>query len=64
MNAQKCQIQLCPVCSGKGIVPGGFYTAVSDTWLSTETTELCRTCNGKGVIALTNKKSIIRKIKK
>lgn len=40
----------CPVCGGRGIVPGGFYTALSNTWLSNCTSEQCRQCGGRGII--------------
>lgn len=40
----------CPICEGKGIVPGGFYHSVGPYSTSNLTTEQCRSCNGKGVI--------------
>ena len=39
----------CPVCSGRGIVPSGFYTFKSGGILTTNP-ETCRTCNGAGII--------------
>lgn len=41
----------CPVCSGKGIVPNGFYLTDND-WASTTdaSPETCRSCNGTGVV--------------
>ena len=40
----------CPICEGKGIVPGGFYTATGETWTSDRTTEICRACSGTGLV--------------
>lgn len=41
----------CPVCSGNGLVPNGFYSQTSGQWSSTSTEpEQCRSCDGKGVI--------------
>lgn len=40
----------CPICNGRGIVPGGFYTATGDTWTSSATSEPCRQCGGNGII--------------
>jgi len=42
------EVHCCPVCGGRGMVPGGFYVTnpLSD---STEP-ETCRTCNGEGVL--------------
>jgi len=31
----------CPVCNGKGVVPGGFYSSVGDYGSSITT---CRSC--------------------
>ena len=40
----------CPVCDGRGIVPGGFYISTSDSWTSTGTSETCRQCGGTGIV--------------
>ena len=42
----------CPVCSGKGRVPAGFYGAVGvNSWdVADLTSETCRSCNGTGVV--------------
>lgn len=42
----------CPICEGRGIVPGGFYnTTVSGGYsVSTNTTEQCRSCMGSGIM--------------
>jgi hypothetical protein len=43
----------CPVCSGKGLVPYGFYEIgrTEFAWGGTSCpTETCRSCNGKGYI--------------
>ena len=46
--------QVCPVCSGKGLVPNGFYDVSSNLgniYKTTSTTpETCRSCGGKGYI--------------
>lgn len=41
----------CPVCSGRGFVPAGFYIGVTET-ISTggASHETCRACGGNGVI--------------
>lgn len=44
--------QKCPVCSGRGVVPCGFYhTGPYGGTTSTAADEQCRTCWGRGVIA-------------
>ena len=41
----------CPICEGRGIVPGGFYISLSGGWgTSTNVTEPCRSCAGSGII--------------
>lgn len=40
----------CPICEGRGVVPGGFYTAVTDCWSWNTTQETCRQCGGTGII--------------
>jgi len=41
----------CPVCSGTGVVPYGFYNQTSGTWTGSGTgTEPCRSCAGTGII--------------
>ena len=42
----------CPVCSGKGLVPNGFYLAVGIDNYSTSsiTPDTCRSCNGEGIV--------------
>jgi len=37
---------VCPVCSGRGNVPSGFYYGGT----TTNAFEECRACNGKGVL--------------
>lgn len=37
--------QCCPVCSGRGFVPSGFYGVPVNT-----NCERCRRCNGEGTI--------------
>lgn len=44
----------CHVCGWRGIVPGGFYTALGDTWSSSGTSEQCRQCGGKGIVWATD----------
>ena len=48
------QVQRCPVCMGKGLVPNSFYATTSGIGSTTQTylPEKCRTCNGAGVIIL------------
>lgn len=41
---------LCPICSGKGFVPNGFYNFGGVS--STTAPELCRSCYGKGYIII------------
>lgn len=40
----------CPVCEGRGIVPGGFYASIGPYSTSTSVTEPCRACEGTGII--------------
>lgn len=40
----------CPVCDGKGIVPGGFYRSTGDNWSSNSSTDVCKACGGSGII--------------
>mgnify|MGYP000558021607 FL=1 len=41
----------CPVCSGKGLVPNGFYSCTGNTIISTSTApEQCKSCKGTGVV--------------
>jgi len=41
---------ICPVCSGNGLVSGGFYNQTSGNWSSANATEKCRSCMGTGII--------------
>lgn len=44
-------VHLCPVCSGRGIVPNGFYSGTERQYSTTSVTpETCRACGGRGVI--------------
>lgn len=49
-TTNKGQPYKCPVCEGKGLVSGGFYTSVGVSSVSNHTTEPCRSCDGKGII--------------
>jgi hypothetical protein len=41
----------CPICEGRGIVQGGFYTSLpTSPSISTVVTEPCRACAGSGII--------------
>lgn len=40
----------CPICEGRGVVPGGFYSATTDCWSWNTTQETCRQCGGTGII--------------
>ena len=43
-------MNVCPVCSGRGIVPLGFYDGFGPYMSSAgDTTEPCRACGGTGV---------------
>ncbi len=45
------EVRCCPVCSGRGFVSGGFYSATGNTWVtSTTAPDTCRTCGGKGYV--------------
>lgn len=45
------QPYLCPVCSGSGIVPNGFYNRTTTEWTtSSNCPEKCRACNGAGIV--------------
>ena len=44
--------QICPVCMGRTVVPGGFYSSpagVTSAW-GGFTSEPCRACDGRGVV--------------
>ena len=41
----------CPVCSGNGLVPNGFYMQTGGHWSTSSTTpETCRSCGGTGIV--------------
>ncbi len=40
----------CPICDGRGNVPGGFYHATGNSWTSNRSVEVCRSCHGTGLI--------------
>ena len=44
---EQMKAQVCPVCDGKGTVPGGFYPGEGDTSASRQT---CRSCKGRGIV--------------
>ncbi len=46
------ETQICPVCTGSGIVDEGFYRRTSNTWTSCGGTEKCRSCDGKGYVII------------
>lgn len=46
------ETQICPVCTGSGIVDQGFYQRTSETWTSSGGTEQCRACNGRGYVII------------
>lgn len=39
-----------PVCSGRGLVPHGFYLTVNEFASTNTTPEECRTCKGQGIL--------------
>jgi hypothetical protein len=42
---------MCPICQGRGNVPGGFYIShVGCPSVSTSVSEPCRACKGTGII--------------
>lgn len=44
-------VETCPVCLGRGFVQSGFYTATSNTYITSTTgVETCHSCNGKGYV--------------
>lgn len=44
------QLFKCPVCEGRGEVPGGFYYSIQPT--SVISVSPCRACKAKGYIVL------------
>lgn len=41
----------CPVCSGNGKVPSGFYNQTSGVWSGSSTSpENCKSCSGTGIV--------------
>lgn len=51
MEREELKPHVCPVCSGNGLVPNGFYTQTSGTWLTTSITpEPCKSCTGTGIV--------------
>lgn len=43
--------QTCPVCFGKGIVPGGFYLTTGLYAPAVDTAPVkCRSCDGRGIV--------------
>jgi hypothetical protein len=41
----------CPICSGNGLVPQGFYSQVTGQWASsTIEFEKCQSCCGTGIV--------------
>lgn len=46
-------VQKCPVCEGRGIVPGGFYLSTTgDIVYKSNAMVACRSCNGTGIIKI------------
>jgi len=42
---------VCPICSGIGYVPYGFYSRSINTWSSTVSNfDTCRSCLGTGIV--------------
>lgn len=42
---------VCPVCSGKGMLPGNFYNVLQDSVTGNiSAIELCRSCRGTGIV--------------
>jgi molybdenum cofactor biosynthesis enzyme MoaA len=41
----------CPVCKGRGSMPGGFYESIGNNWVSrSHETDPCRSCNRTGLV--------------
>ena len=40
----------CPVCSGRGQVPSGFYDQIGLASSIDTSTETCRSCGGSGIV--------------
>jgi hypothetical protein len=48
-----CKYEKCPICEGRGIVPGGFYSSLPGcSGVTASVTEYCRTCNGRGIMPM------------
>jgi hypothetical protein len=43
---------MCPVCKGKGQMPGGYFSAIGvDTWsVGSMGTDVCTPCGGTGIV--------------
>lgn len=49
----QASVQRCPVCEGKGTVAPGFYSHVSDRYVTMPLVPTtCRSCDGKGYIVV------------
>lgn len=48
--AKSKTLHKCPICDGRGIVPGGFYTSTTVISMAGEVSEPCKQCNGTGII--------------
>lgn len=44
--------QICPICTGSGLVDEGFYRRTSNTWTSAGGSERCRSCAGRGYVII------------
>jgi len=47
---QESRPHVCPVCNGRGLVPGGFYDIDNLRITLVTKPEMCRTCGGTGIV--------------
>ena len=52
----------CPICYGKKIVNGGFYSSVGPYAISNTMFEECRQCKGQGMILINTQSGHIKRI--
>ena len=50
INTERYIPHKCPICGGRGIVQGGFYSTTNNSWTTNRSVEPCRQCSGTGII--------------